>query len=536
MAIKLDIISLAIDADMNPNVQEFSKNKILIGRGKNVDLHLDGDDISSKHAIIYLNEDGSLSIEDLGSLNGTSVGDRKIDAHEKFPIGKKDRIMIGDYLIKATVSKDSPKKEEVNEEAKESKDDNELKESSKNQDASNNIAPKEEPINSKLDITEDEGIIEENADAKEALDLEEETEISNDMVEELELENILSNENIAQDDTLSVGDFVELNDEDNIFELDEDMLDDNNQDVSQSTTNNDAKEILEDKKSQDVLISQEELINKEKKELDIFTNNQDNIAQTSNEASYVKSDVSSSNESCLIISGTANENIFDINLEAIRLFTVEGKCKRFGVAISDVIVSLNDEKAITDKNGYFKFTDIEENTPITLKAEKNGFVFENKNLIGVITENTSVTFEGIKTCIISGKILYNGKGLDGVVLSNNLDQSIMTSSDGSFCIKNIKEGCKYIIKPEKENFVFDFEPTERVLKEDTTFVINATKLITISGYIKYKGAPISDVIIDAGELGKTLTDKNGYYEFKNIKEGTQYSLKAYKEGFKFQKA
>ena len=94
----------------------------------------------------------------------------------------------------------------------------------------------------------------------------------------------------------------------------------------------------------------------------------------------------------------------------------------------------------------------------------------------------------------------------------------------------------YFIKPEKENYIFDIEPEERTLKEDATFIINATKLITISGYIKYKGVPIENVIIDAGELGKTLTDKNGYYEFKNIKEGTQYSIKAYKEGFKFQKA
>ena len=122
MTIKLDIISLAVDADMNPVVKEFAKDKIVIGRGKNVDLNLDADDISSKHAIIYVNDDGTLEIEDLGSLNGTSVGDKRISPHERFQIGKKDRIMIGDYLIKASFIKDEKESEveaqDVNENTK----------------------------------------------------------------------------------------------------------------------------------------------------------------------------------------------------------------------------------------------------------------------------------------------------------------------------------------------------------------------------------------------------------------------------------
>lgn len=569
MTIKLDIISLAVDADMNPVVKEFAKDKIVIGRGKNVDLNLDADDISSKHAIIYVNDDGTLEIEDLGSLNGTSVGDKRISPHERFQIGKKDRIMIGDYLIKASFIKDekeseveaqdvkentkkvskkdtktqAKQKENIKEESKpqenEVKLQEEVKEEIKEEETSDNtnVQNEQEKIEdlensddaekiSLEEILEDATVLnneDKNQDEifpeESIIDDEEATSISNEMIEDLEMENIIGNESLLE----------ENQDEsyDNIFELDEDLFDEKNE------ASSDSKNIIvnEAKESQEEIIleSQKKLIEEDNKEISEISNNSNSAINTSNNTQQ-------NSDSFLIISGTANENIFDINLEAIKLLTLEGQCKRFGVAIPDVIVTFNEEKAITDNNGRFKFTDIEENTPVTLHAEKSGYAFELKNSITSLTDNTQVIFEGIKTCYISGKILYKGKGLEGVLITNNLGKNVLTSQDGSFCIKDIKEGMNYFIKPEKENYIFDIEPEERTLKEDATFIINATKLITISGYIKYKGVPIENVIIDAGELGKTLTDKNGYYEFKNIKEGTQYSIKAYKEGFKFQKA
>ncbi len=290
MTIKLDIISLAVDADMNPVVKEFAKDKIVIGRGKNVDLNLDADDISSKHAIIYVNDDGTLEIEDLGSLNGTSVGDKRISPHERFQIGKKDRIMIGDYLIKASFIKDEKESEveaqDVNENTKkvskkdtktQAKQKEDIKEESKPQENEVKLQEevkeeiKEEETSDNTNVQNEQEKIEdlENSDNAEKISLEEiledatvlnnedknqdeifpeesiiddeeATSISNEMIEDLEMENIIGNESLLE----------ESQDEsyDNIFELDEDLFDEKNEASSDSKNIivNEAKESQEE--------------------------------------------------------------------------------------------------------------------------------------------------------------------------------------------------------------------------------------------------------------------------------------------------
>ncbi|MGI6680966.1 MAG: FHA domain-containing protein [Bdellovibrionota bacterium] len=521
MAIKLDIISLAVDADMNPVVKEFRKDKIVIGRGKNVDLNLEKDDVSSKHATIYVNDDNTLSIEDMGSLNGTTVGDTKIQAQKKYTLKQKDRIMIGDYLIKASFIEDELVENELGE--------NELGEDELVEEEFLEEKITEETSRGKnlesLDVLEKRANANTNNNANN--NAEDITNTTNEMIEDYELENILSNSDILTEDIPTIDDNIfELEDDFSKEELFSDDLEDKAKDYETTNTT----------KEENILSSQEKLVLEDKKEINILNNKNNNKDNNKDASKENLTNINNNDGVFLIISGTANDDISDINLEAIKLLTLKGQCKRFGVAIPDVLITLNEEKAITDNNGFFKFDNIEENSPIAIKAEKSGYIFKNKNIPTTLAEDSSIIFEGIKTCHITGKIIYKGKGLEGVEITNNLGKNVITSKDGSFFIKDIEEGRNYTIKPLKENFIFDFDDTQRTLKEDTTFVINATKLISISGYIKYKGVPIADVIVDAGELGKTITDKNGFYEFKNIKEGTQYSLKAYKEGFKFQKA
>jgi pSer/pThr/pTyr-binding forkhead associated (FHA) protein len=67
-----------------------------IGRSPDNDIFLDDVTVSRKHAVL-VQADGAFSIEDLGSLNGTFVNRRRIDAATRLESG--DEVQIGKYRL-----------------------------------------------------------------------------------------------------------------------------------------------------------------------------------------------------------------------------------------------------------------------------------------------------------------------------------------------------------------------------------------------------------------------------------------------------
>jgi pSer/pThr/pTyr-binding forkhead associated (FHA) protein len=73
----------------------FRRERIVIGRDPECDLHLFNVGVSRHHALIEGLE-GRYSLRDLGSSNGTYAGDRKI---ELWPIEDGDKIRIGKFEL-----------------------------------------------------------------------------------------------------------------------------------------------------------------------------------------------------------------------------------------------------------------------------------------------------------------------------------------------------------------------------------------------------------------------------------------------------
>jgi hypothetical protein len=71
-------------------------DRTTIGRSPDNDIFLDDVTVSRKHAVV-LQSGGSLRIEDLGSLNGTFVNRRRIDAATRLESG--DEVQIGKYRL-----------------------------------------------------------------------------------------------------------------------------------------------------------------------------------------------------------------------------------------------------------------------------------------------------------------------------------------------------------------------------------------------------------------------------------------------------
>ncbi len=66
-----------------------------IGRSPDCDIFLDDVTVSRKHAVL-VQDDGRFTIEDQGSLNGTYVNRRRIDAS---PLSDGDELQIGKYRL-----------------------------------------------------------------------------------------------------------------------------------------------------------------------------------------------------------------------------------------------------------------------------------------------------------------------------------------------------------------------------------------------------------------------------------------------------
>lgn len=92
--------------------------KFLIGRGDNCHLHAQSKSVSRKHCLIVIN-DGMVTLEDVGSTNGTILNGEKIDKRREVKNG--DRITIGvlefDVRLITPESKKKPKVRSVQEAA-----------------------------------------------------------------------------------------------------------------------------------------------------------------------------------------------------------------------------------------------------------------------------------------------------------------------------------------------------------------------------------------------------------------------------------
>jgi hypothetical protein len=89
----------------------FDKNKILIGRSKEADLRLEGDEISRKHIHLeFIN--GKYYVEDLGAANGVFVNQVKIAAHSRVEVQTFFPLQIGPHIFIQIVEKEDKSSED----------------------------------------------------------------------------------------------------------------------------------------------------------------------------------------------------------------------------------------------------------------------------------------------------------------------------------------------------------------------------------------------------------------------------------------
>jgi pSer/pThr/pTyr-binding forkhead associated (FHA) protein len=163
---------------------------------------------------------------------------------------------------------------------------------------------------------------------------------------------------------------------------------------------------------------------------------------------------------------------------------------------------------------------------------------ERSHFSGMVEEQDVLDFDlcAMQVFMIYGTVTYWGEPLEGVHVDGGDLGERITDADGTFLFEQVPEDTSFSIRPVKENFSFECSGSSGVLTEDTQLDITAIQHFTISGRVTHKGVPLTGVEIDGGELGKTVTDGDGYYSFKDVPEGTNFEFTASKDGFVFSRS
>lgn len=102
----------ASEPDSIAITRQYDKDEIILGRLPSSDLVLDEPEIDNRHAklrIMREDESGTprLLLTDLGSSNGTVVGDGKLDAFREVELVPSQPVVIGKYTLRPEVALDS---------------------------------------------------------------------------------------------------------------------------------------------------------------------------------------------------------------------------------------------------------------------------------------------------------------------------------------------------------------------------------------------------------------------------------------------
>lgn len=99
---------LIIESEQDQTHQEmiFDKPRITVGRKAGNDLHFNRAEISGNHAV-FLFENNTYFVSDLGSTNGTQLNGAAIVAQEKYPLRHEDIVTITPYRFIFLEDKDA---------------------------------------------------------------------------------------------------------------------------------------------------------------------------------------------------------------------------------------------------------------------------------------------------------------------------------------------------------------------------------------------------------------------------------------------
>ncbi|NLF24255.1 MAG: FHA domain-containing protein [Deltaproteobacteria bacterium] len=508
MSLQVIIMSLDFESDTPSITKTFQKDEVIIGRSPACDIQLAQSVVSSQHLKLRVRphpETGQeqLFAVDLGSLNGTLVEEFPLSPLVEREVQPSERIFIGNYLIKPMLT------DEVGDTLESAGEDvvGRLADYSQDKDEAQTAAAAE----------------------KEETDLEEVTEFDEPVFAPQREGRILGRKESVKEQP---------------------SLEDSSDALDQEYQHGDKEALLETPEHGDLLKRKwkfGERKEAEEKEQEIEEMQEERQSALSGTGLEKESDFKApergrtdwsskvtSQHAAAVEGEVAEDQVTEIHFDAVMLFSLGGVVTHHGRPLEGVEVDggvFGSQQ--TGPDGRFCFDDIEESTPYELRVSKTDHVFKAENLKGVVQQDIHLQVEAQRLFSLSGRVVVNGDGLAGVKIEAGELGTSHTDENGYYCFAGVVEGSPYSLKAVKKDYIFECDDADGDVHENTIVNISAIRVFTISGVIKHHGVPLAGVEVDGGLIGRTVTDENGRYEFRNVPDGTKYRLTVRKEGYKF---
>ena len=478
MAIQLTLMVIEFGFAGRPKTQIYYKDKLTLGRDYANDIPLNRPEVSSLHAEISVKRnspDGepALYIKDMNSSNGTLVGEKALEPCVETSVSPNQRIIIGNFLIKAAfVDIDVPETEEK-------------------------AAPAEEPTPGEPE------------------------EAAVGMIEtppELKADELPA--------AIDANEFEE-NDMSKLYAEAADGLGDQDAEIAISWANISADEPVPapadepaEEQESSALEAQEE--------------------QESSSSDYsfglvpetIAAEVLEPPARAPLSFTAAGDDVVTIDFEALELFSVRGEVQHRGQPLSGIRIHCNGAEQTTSDSGTFEFAELEEGTEYELRAENDDYLFEASEPRGSLTSDVHCVFTAKKLFTVSGLAMHRDNPLPGVRIKDRDGNERLTDESGRVEFGRICEGSPYELSAEHNDYIFESEHTAGMIdNEHVAISFRARKLITITGRVMHKGAPLAEVQVDGGVLGQTTTGEDGVYRFERVPEGTDFKITLHKPGY-----
>ena len=241
------------------------------------------------------------------------------------------------------------------------------------------------------------------------------------------------------------------------------------------------------------------------------------------------------------------------NFTVVPLYSLGGRVvNEAGSPITGIVIRLmytqntatNEMTTTSDADGSYSFTNLRADGNYMVMPSQTYYTFNpGFRTFNNLTGDTTTDFVGtVSRYSISGKIIDNfGMGISGVRIElRGSDLITTTDADGNYSFENVLYAGVYGVTPISS--VYNFSPNVQYIYSinknysNVIFSASISNTYLITGVaLDTKGNPLGNVLmtISGSTPSSTLTDANGFYTFRNLPAGDNYTITAQKKGYLF---
>jgi hypothetical protein len=135
-------------------------------------------------------------------------------------------------------------------------------------------------------------------------------------------------------------------------------------------------------------------------------------------------------------------------------------------------------------------------------------------------------------CSITGTVLIEGRPLADVAVDAGPFGRTYTDAFGLFAFQYIEEGTNISLTLKKSGFAITPDSAQVSPVGDMQITFSAVERVDLRGIVLHRGTALSGVEIDAGDLGKRITDSYGRFIFPEVPKAASYRMSAWKQDYR----